>query len=493
MLKTNPLSRDAREGIREKVFIHSSYFSILALLIIALLGGVVFGTLMGGSFGHLSLYLAGGIIGSFIMAIIIILRLDHLAAAFILAVHLYVDFYLGLSIVGFVMALAILVIFFLARSPRYPWAKPRALWLWVLFLMLSIFPAIRGATNLSDATLYYPNIIFGALIIFWLGTVIARDSASIRFLFKILAAFGTVIAIHTIIQEVTGVAIFSTSFHETFLANVSNYQLGGSSAHRVGSFFTDPDYNGTFFSMMLFIPLGLFVESSTFLEKALYLAEMFLMLSALLFTYSGGAWIGTLAGLLTYIIFVGRVRYRLLLPLYILIALTAMVEFFPAQFNLLLQHTTAPNELSLRVGIWQTAIQVINAFPLTGVGLGHYIYLIRADPYRVLAQYVPIDHPHNSYLEFGAMAGLPVLLVFVALLLFTLRLAFSEWKRADVQIRSLIGAGIAAVIGLSISSMSTNGWTLPPLAAIGWLILGTITSPLLSRGLGRQKTKRKFA
>ncbi len=122
---------------------------------------------------------------------------------------------------------------------------------------------------------------------------------------------------------------------------------------------------------------------------------------------------------------------------------------------------------------------MIKAFPLTGVGLGYQAYLLRADPYRVAAQFVPLSHPHNSYLEWGAMAGLPVLIVFMALLLFNLWLALRNWTSMDVYTRPLLGAGIAAVIALSINSVSINGWTLPPLAAVGWLILGIISSPLL--------------
>jgi hypothetical protein len=51
----------------------------------------------------------------------------------------------------------------------------------------------------------------------------------------------------------------------------------------------------------------------------------------------------------------------------------------------------------------------------------------------------------------------------------------------------LIGAGIAAVITLCVNSFGNQGWTLPPLAATGWLILGTISSPLLGRTFRRAR------
>jgi O-antigen ligase len=421
----------------------------------------------------------------------VILRQDEIVATLIIAIQLYIDSYLGFHFVSQVMALVLLAVFFLTRSPRHPWVEPRALWLWGLFLALAIIPAIRGATNLFDAAFYYPNIFFGALVMYWLGAVISRDSASIQRLFQMLAGFGTLIALHTIIQAVTGTYLFATQSEEAFLAGVSNYQLAGSNAFRAGSFFIDPDWDGTFLAMMLFLPLGLFFKRSSFPGKVLYLTEVFLMLVALLFTYSTGAWIAACAGFIVFVIFIGRAHNRVLLVLFLAISATVLIVGFPTQIALLLQHASNPSETRLRLGAWQTGIRVIAAFPLTGVGLGLQVYEARSNPYRVPAQYIPLVHPHDSYLEIGAMAGLPVLIVFIALLLFSLWQSLHNWVRADAQTRSLLCGGIAAIVALSVNSVSINGWTLPPLAALGWMIVGVISSPLISRKLHCQIAKER--
>lgn len=124
---------------------------------------------------------------------------------------------------------------------------------------------------------------------------------------------------------------------------------------------------------------------------------------------------------------------------------------------------------------------MIQAFPLTGVGLGSNVYRVRAEPYRVSAQYIVLFHPHNSYLEIAALAGLPVLIVFMALLIFALGLALHNWVRADKRVRTLIGTGVAVVTVLSFVSLSDAMWTFFPLSAIGWLVLGVISSPLLTK------------
>jgi O-antigen ligase len=463
---------------------------IMAGIIALVVGGLVIALLLGGKFGTLGLYAALAAIGITIMAVILLLRQNELAIMIIIAVQLYVDWYWGLHIVSVTMALALLVIFFLARSPRYPWAEPRALWLWALYLALAIFPAIQGATNAYDAAFYYPNIIFGALILFWLGTVIARDIASAWRFFNILAAFGTLLAVISNIQIVTGKLLLGSSRFDSFLTRVSDYTLyQDPSAHRLGSFFVDPNWSGTCFAMLLCIPLGLFAASSSFSKKALYLGQTLIILPPLLFTYSIGAWISAVAGVVVFTLLVGRMSYRYQIFLFIAVAAGVLLLGFQSQINLLLQRASDPNELLLRSGAWQTAIRVIEAFPLTGVGLGFETYVRRAEPYRVPQEWTPLVHPHNSYLELGAMAGLPLLIVFVALILFSLWQALRNWALVDVRTRSLFAGGIAAVIALSVNSWSINAWTLPPLAAIGWLILGVLSSPLLRKSLSSGKAQ----
>lgn len=464
-----------RTTIKDKLSL-STFFPIVAMLIALLIGGLA------GKFGPHALIV---ILGALAMTIIVLLRWDAIAVTVIIAVHLYIDWYWGLHLVALLMGLVLLLFFFMARSSQYLWVKPRALWLWSVFLIITIYPAIRGGKfMLYDAASFYPSNIFGALLMFWLGSIIARDYIHVRKFLNFLAVLGALLAIHTIIQAKTGIALFSSARIDANLQiYTANYQLAGSNVDRASSFFADPNWNGTFFATIFFLPLGLFFESASLLKKVMYLAELALILPALLFTYSAGAWIGISAGMIAFIVFIGCTRYRILLAFFIAIVVGVMMVLFPVQIALLFQHASGVNELSLRIAAWQTALRVIQAFPLTGVGLGYQAYLLRSEPYRVPAQFVPLAHPHNSYLEWAAMAGIPVLLVFLALLVYALWLAWHNWLLLDERGRSLLGGGIAAIIALSVNSVSINGWTLPPLAAIGWVILGVLSSPLLAKYL----------
>ena len=427
------------------------------------------------------------ILGAACMTLMLFLRVDELLTTTVIAIHIYVDWYLGLLLPSLVVTAILLVCFFLLRTSQRPWNKPRFLWIWIVFLLLAIYPALLGYRRPYDGAFYYPNIIVGALVTFWLGNIVARDTASIRKIFQMLAVLGTILALHTLFQATTGITLLGTTRFDQFLTTTDAYALvTGSNIHRVGSFFVDPNYNGTFLSLMIFLPLGLFVESSSIISKILYAAEFFIILPALLDTYSNGAWVAVAAGFIVFFLLVNHVWYRLLLATLLAIVTGVGLLFFSVQIGLQLYHASAPGELALRIGAWKTGINVILAYPWTGVGLGFDIYEIRAEPYRDPAQYVPLVHPHNSYIEIGAKAGIPVLVVFLLLIALSLWAVFYNRNLADKTTRLLFSGGIAAITALSVNSWSINAWTLPPLAAVGWLLLGCMGSPLLMKKLKSQ-------
>src|SRR5262249_54092762 len=152
-------------------------------------------------------------------------------------------------------------------------------------------------------------------------------------------------------------------------------------------------------------------SSNSLLSKALFLVEILLLPFALLFTFSAGAWISCVSGLILFIIFVGPQR-RTLIFVMALILLTMVVWLRP-ELNSILEHASDPAALSERQNAWETALQAISALPLTGVGLGLVGYAARVERFHVPTDVLPLDHPHNSYLELGAMAGLPVLITFI--------------------------------------------------------------------------------
>jgi O-antigen ligase len=469
------------DSIREQ-FSFPLAFVIFALLVALLLGTAI---------GVFNIVYGLAVVGVLIIAIILLLRWDELMVVLIIAVHIVVDWYLALRLVSLPMGLVLLFACYFGRSTNHPWVKPKSLWLWGLFLTLTIYPAIKGGSfSFYDAYTFYPGLIFGAFMMFWLGNIVAKDIATLRRVFQFLSALAVLIAIHTIIQAMTGKFLLETARTEASLAQNLNFQLAqdlGAKISRAGSFFEHPDSNGAFFAFSFFLPLGLFTESKMLWTRLIYLMEMLLILTALMFTYSNAAWIAVFAGILAFMFLAGRKRYSLLILLLLAAATVIVFTFFPSQLALQLSHATYQHGFSLHIGVAQTAVRVIEAFPLFGVGLSSQAYLIYEEPFRVPAQTVPQVDPNNAYLQWGAMAGIPVMLVFLLLLIYVYWFAWRNWKIADIGYRPLLGGGMTALIVLSINSLFLTGWTdSDGIATLGWLVAGLVSSPLIGRYLRQQ-------
>jgi len=458
----------------------SLIFSILALLVSLFLGVAI---------SRFNPIYALVIAGALVVAIIVLLRLDEFIVALIVAIHILVDSYLGFAVyqIGLLMALLLLFVCYFGRSADRPWTGPRWFLLWFAFLVLTIVPTIEGGDfSLTNSIGYYLEVVFSPFIMFWLGNIIAKDISPFRRVFQFLSILATLFAIHTIIEATTGKFLFESARAQAGLLQNANFQIQGG-VSRASSFFGNPNGNGVFLATSFFLPLGLFMESKHFWAKVIYLLEMLLILTALMFTYSNGSWLAVLGGIFVFIFLVGRARYSVLLLSLIMALVVIAFIVFPSQVSLQLSRAKDQGDLSLHLGSWQTATRVTEAYPLFGVGLGSQAYLNRAEPYRVPAQTKPLEEPDNSYLQWGAIAGIPVMLIFLLLLVFVFWYAWRNWLVVDIRYRSLLAGGMCALIALSIDSLTVDGWTSPiDVQYLGWLIAGLIASPLIGRYLSRR-------
>ncbi len=423
----------------------------------------------------------------FTLAVVLLLALrrDEVTAAVIIGITILIDWYellgapLQFAIVGLVIALVLLSILFLTQSAERSWLPLPRRWWWTLLLALAAFPALRGS-SFSESFMYYVNIFGGGFLMYLLGVQVARDVSRVRRLLGWIAALGALVGLHSLILSATGTFLLATPHLTTYLVSNNFFRLAGTQTLRAGSFLLNPDWNGAFLAMLLFIPAGLLLASRSLWAKLLYLGELLLLLGGLLVTYSLSSLLAAGIGLLVFLLLVVRRRTFLSVFGLIGVASAAVAVVFHSRLPLLLNHLNQASEFSLRLGGWETALQVIRAHPL-GIGLGIDTYTQIEGAYRVPLEYRPLAHPHNAYLELGALAGLPTLLVFLALLGAVFWLALRTYRQAEKRERALLAGALVAVIILSINSLGVNAWTIAPLAAIGWLLLGALTSPALAQ------------
>jgi O-antigen ligase len=456
----------------------------IALLVPSLL-------LLGVGLGRISPTYSGALSSALFLGIVILLRLDELMMTIIVAVHILVDAYLQLDLyqVALLMSLLLLFVCYLRKSSGRSWTGPRLIWLWVLFLILTIYPTIEGgAFSLTNSIAFYLNLVFSAFIIFWLGNIVAKDIVAVRRVFQCLTFLATLIAVHTLLEVTTGKFVLETAQTQNSLIQFSNFMISGTNVSRAGSFFINPNANGDFLAFNFFLSLGLCMQSEHMLPKLLFLMETIVIVLALMLTYSSASWVALMAGVLAFTCLAGQLQKSVLVLMLVVMLAVIIYTVFPSQVAAQLHHSNNQSEISLHMGDWQTTIKVIEAYPWSGVGLGNQAYLIRAEPFRVPAQTIPLAEPDNAFLQWGATAGIPVLLVFLLLLGSVFWLAVRNWSAIDTRYRALFGGGIAALVALSVNSLFVDGWTDPAgMCLLGWLIAGILTSPLIGANQSRDQ------
>jgi len=220
----------------------------------------------------------------------------------------------------------------------------------------------------------------------------------------------------------------------------------------------------------------------------MYSIEVGLMVIALLLTFSTAAMLAFAAGIIAFAVMVGSKRYLAVIAGIAVAGGLVVVLLFPAAMQAYITHATHTGEFSLRLGVWITALHVIAANPLFGVGLGPNAYLTRAESYRVALQTTAEAHPHNAFLEFAAMGGIPVGLTFLVLLFLITRRLLNTYHQAPGAFRPVVAAAVAAcVVATSINSLASNGWTVFPMVAVVWLVIGALTSPALRASFGQTR------
>ena len=143
---------------------------------------------------------------------------------------------------------------------------------------------------------------------------------------------------------------------------------------------------------------------------------------------------------------------------YLMLFLSVLYLFMPGFF----EHATerfetvqseAAEDSVSRKSIWSFTQKIIGEYPLFGIGFGEKQYVEYMVRFGFSEEYgsMPLDNPHNSYLQIAVYAGLPALLVYILL--------------------------NGALIKMGISFISGNGGTDSSLYVIGLLagIVGFLT------------------
>jgi putative inorganic carbon (hco3(-)) transporter len=209
------------------------------------------------------------------------------------------------------------------------------------------------------------------------------------------------------------------------------------------------------------------------LPLALFMAVSFILFAALIASWSRGAWLGFIiaTGVMVFaiprklslsislslamILLVLGMWVSGLIPKSIISRLTtAATDFITIDDIRGVDITTVNYAVVERIAHWQAAINIAEAKPLTGVGLGNYEIVY--DNYRLLNWKEPLGHAHNYYLNILAETGIIGFLMYIAFWIIIFAITWQTRYHPDTFSRSMAIGLLGAWTYIAIHSIFDN-------------------------------------
>ncbi|MBN2226545.1 MAG: O-antigen ligase family protein [candidate division Zixibacteria bacterium] len=310
---------------------------------------------------------------------------------------------------------AAVMLFILEKQYRRPLPRTAVFWFITSYVMWIIIATFFG-TNPGHSLRNLPE----ERLFFCIPAVAVMITTQKR-LFTLLDLFGfsvIFIAIYGLIQHFTGVNWYISE--ALVKAPTSGYRIQG--------FFSHVMTFGNFFGSSALLFLGCALYARPRKRRVYYYGVMTISGLTAILSYS--------RGLLGAVIF-ALIAFMFLLPRRFLKYTAGMVILFAALVYLAapdilhrhvaeLQEELTAVEDGTRIVVWKTAIRMIEAHPLFGVGKGNYkdnCRIYRSEKSRQLQ-----THAHNDWLNIAAVGGIPALILFVG-----------TWLAVLVRMKTTIG------------------------------------------------------
>jgi putative inorganic carbon (HCO3(-)) transporter len=308
-----------------------------------------------------------------------------------------------------------------------------------LYLITQIIAAVQSPKPMGSLNAVWNNDWFILLVPFLASLTISEKWQ--KFALDALLISAAIVAIYSIFQFFTGIAIFR-----------------GSRLGELGRFYrVTGGYNFylTFAGNQLMafgIAISFFLfEKEWKGKKTMYLIIMALLLLSIIATFGRSTWIG-----MFFIIMLGAwlVNRRVFIIVGIsLVTIGIMASILSPEIAHRLTSIFEPAQNEGRLNIWRTAWRMFKAHPIFGIGPGVFNDLFPL--YKVPGFYDATGHAHNDYLNTAVNSGIVGFIAWMAIWIswfyYTIR-AFQSRLLSPTSLAITVGA-VFAVSGIMVAAI----------------------------------------
>ena len=270
-------------------------------------------------------------------------------------------------------------------------------------------------------------------------------------------------AMYAIVQRIQGVEVS---------ASLTDLTTNAGMPGRVYSTLENPNNYAEF--IVLTFPVSL-VFCANIVDrrwKTICTASLVVPVVALLMTYSRSGWVSFA---LAAVVFLALWDKRLL-PLVVVAAVAALPLLPQSIFNRILTiGSTADSSNMYRIYIWNSVLQMLGTYGLTGIGLGPGNFIPLYANFSSAHASVAY-HSHMLYLEVWLEMGLLGIISFLGMYLGIIRRAVKAMAQADSLVRYVLIAAISSLVGVSFVCAAEYIWFYPRILFAFFIIIGVTLS-----------------
>ncbi|MBQ2766729.1 MAG: O-antigen ligase family protein [Clostridia bacterium] len=259
---------------------------------------------------------------------------------------------------------------------------------------------------------------------------------------------------------------------------------------RVVSMFENPNMFANYLIMLFPIAFAAFISSK---QRHIRYGAGIVSLTiglCLIYTWSRGAWLGLMIGMLFFLLMWNRRTLSVLLlgvfalPFVPFVLPESIINRFASIGNL------ADSSTSYRVSIWRAALRIARDFFASGIGVGENAFR-QVYPMYSLAGIEAAPHSHNLFLQIQIELGIVGLLLFLCVLvLFVQACMTHNSTAADRETRMMVIGGFAGVLSALAQGMTDYIWYNYRVYFVFWFVLA-LTSAYIR--VGRSERSRDHA
>ncbi|CRK80179.1 O-antigen ligase family protein [Neobacillus massiliamazoniensis] len=382
--------------------------------------------------------------------------------------------------IGCMFLLALLAISLrVARDDRFVWKITTPESLMVIFLILIACSTLFSVKKslVGDGTEHQGILIMlSCFLLFCLASRL--EPRHMERLCQLIIFSSFLAAVYSILQF----------HHLAFLPQDAVMQFG----RRTFSFFDNPDYFGSYLTLVIPITFTAFLLTLKSKRSVLYFIILCTQLLSLLESQTRSAWIGVAIGFFIIAIWVVRKRKQLVKTLALMIVAFCLIFTVSSSFShqnnasralsitkdvqKIVKNQNAGSAGASRWYIWQVSMPLIANHFWLGTGPNTFEQVFPKDSSQTKKYFGndKVYDENNDYLQIALTMGVPALLIYLLILSLILFKGFRKAEELDVQQQLASYGLLAAIIGYLVQAFFNI--SVISVAPYFWLLLGFVVN-----------------